>query len=396
MELSNRISLISASPTLAIAAKAKLLMSQGEPVISFSAGEPDFDTPSFIKESAKQALDEGFTKYTPASGIPDLKKAICDKLKKDNNLDYKPSQIVVSNGAKHSLFNTFLALCNKGDEVILIAPYWVSYFEQIKFAEAVPKVCHTNASNNFRIDFDSLKSLITKKTKIIVLNSPSNPTGVVYTKDELKQIADIAAANNIYIISDEIYEKIIYNSRHISIAGFGEEIKKRTIVINGVSKSHAMTGWRIGYSASVEEIASAMNKLQSQSTSGPNSIAQKAALTALTSNNDWMYERVMEFKQRRGYVVSFLNSINDISCFNPSGAFYVFPDVSKYFGRKFNDKKIETSMDVCGLLLEHEKVAVVPGEAFGDGNYIRLSYALGIDNIKEGLARIKNFFSKCK
>jgi aspartate aminotransferase len=394
MKLADRNNYITASPTLAISAKAKALKDQGRPVISFGAGEPDFDTPDFIKDSAKKAIDTGFTKYTANSGIPDLKKAICHKLQTDNHLEYKPNQIIVSTGAKQCLFNTILALCDKGDEFIVIAPYWVTYVDQIKFAEGIPKIIITTAKDGFKINIKDLENAITPKTKGLIINSPSNPTGVVYSKEELKQIAELAVKKNIFVISDEIYEKIIYEGEHVSIASFGPEIKKRTIVINGVSKSHSMTGWRIGYAAAEENIISAMDNIQSQSTSNANSIAQKAALAALNMGPEQIDEMVEHFKSRRDYIVSYLNNIQGVTCYNPKGAFYAFPNISNFLGKSINNIKINNTMDFSNLLLEIANVAVVPGEAFGDNESIRLSYALSMDEIKEGVKRIKDFIQK--
>jgi aspartate aminotransferase len=393
-KLAERNSYITASPTLAISAKAKALKEQGRPVISFGAGEPDFDTPDFIKDAAKKAIDSGFTKYTANSGIPDLKKAICQKLLTDNHLEYKPNQIIVSTGAKQCLFNAILAICDKGDEFIVIAPYWVTYVDQIKFAEGIPKIITTNYKNNFKINIQDLENVITPKTKALIINSPSNPTGVVYSKDELKQIADLVVKKDIYVISDEIYEKIIYEGEHVSIASFGSEIKKRTIVINGVSKSHSMTGWRIGYTAAEENIISAMDNIQSQSTSNANSIAQKATLAALGMGPEKIDEMVEHFKDRRDYIVSYLNNISGVTCYNPKGAFYAFPNISNFLGKSINNIKINSTMDFSNLLLEIANVAVVPGEAFGDNESIRLSYALSMDEIKEGVKRIKDFIQK--
>ena len=393
--LAKRTKEVTASVTLAITSKAKDLQKKGFPVISFGAGEPDFDTPDYIKNAAKKAIDDGFTKYTANVGILELRKAICDKFLKDNNLVYNPAQIVVSNGAKHSLFNTLFALCDEGDEVIIFSPYWVTYIDQVKLTGAKPVIVETNGKNDFRINMDELKSKITNKTKLIIINSPNNPTGAIYPKEDLEKIADIVIKNNLYIISDEIYEKIIYNQKHVSIASLGEEIKKRTIVINGVSKSFSMTGWRIGYLAAEEEIVSAIDDMQSHMTSNANSIAQKASLAAISDERNFDFADVLnKFQERRDYMVSTLNSINGVFCPEPKGAFYVFPNIKAYIGKSLNGKKINNTVEFCEILLDEEKVAVVPGDAFGDKESIRLSYALGLDDIKEGVERLKTFLSK--
>lgn len=389
MKLAKRTTLISPSPTLAITAKAKQLKSEGIDIIGFGAGEPDFDTPTYIKEAAKKSIDEGFTKYTPTSGIEELKKAICKKLKNDNGLDYEPSQIIVSCGAKHSIFNAIMCLCEKGDEVILPSPYWVTYLEQIKLSQAKPVIIETSEKYNFKLLHKTLKHTITPKTKCLILNSPSNPTGMVYTKDELKAIAELAVKNGFYVISDEVYEKLIYEGEHISIASLGKEIKELTIVINGVSKAYSMAGWRIGYAAGPKELVSAMGNLQDHSTSNPTSIAQKAALKALSETGPELNIMVNEFRKRRDYIVEKLNSVPGISCPKPQGAFYAFPNISKLIGKKIKGQKITGSLSLTEVLLNEAKVAVVPGIAFGADKYIRFSYATSMENIKEGLHRIR-------
>ncbi|MFH1714649.1 MAG: pyridoxal phosphate-dependent aminotransferase [Elusimicrobiota bacterium] len=396
MKLSKRVEKISASITLAISAKAKMMKEKGEPVIGFGAGEPDFDTPDYIKDAAKKAIDNGYTKYTPNAGMPDLKNAICEKFERDNGLKYKPNQIIVSNGAKQSLFNAICAICNEGDEVIIIAPYWVTYYEQISFTGAKPVIVYSNMNDGFKAPLKRIKDAITKKTKAIIINSPCNPTGAVCSKSELSGIAEIAVANDIFVISDEIYEEIIYDTEHISIASLGEEIKKKTIVINGVSKSYSMTGWRIGYAAAEKEIIDAMDRFQSHTTSNANSIAQKAAISALTGNKDAVKEMVRHFKERRDYIVNALNEIDGVKCNMPQGAFYVFPDISAHIGKTINGKRISGSLEFCEALLEEEMVAVVPGEDFGENNAVRLSYALSLDNIKTGIERFKKFILKLK
>ncbi len=392
MSISKRVSVISPSVTLAITAKAKKMREEGIDVIGFGTGEPDFDTPVHIKEAAKKALDEGFTKYTPASGMEELKEAICRKFNHDNNLDYSPREILVSCGAKHSIFNAVLALCNEGDEVILPSPYWVSYPEMVKVAGAKPVVIETTQKNNFKVTLQELQEAITPKAKLFILNSPSNPTGIVYTKEELELIGNILIKRGIFCISDEVYEKIIYDGQeHISIASLGQEIKRLAIVVNGVSKSYSMTGWRIGYAAGPEEIIQVMSNLQSHSTSGPSSISQKAALAALEGHEKFSGEMVAEFLKRRDYIVERLNSINGISCLKPQGAFYVFPDVSQIIGKTFKGQLVKDSVSLSEILLAEANVAVVSGSAFGADNYLRLSYAISMEIISKGLDRIAEF-----
>ena len=395
MSISKRVNLISSSPTLAITARAKQMKQEGIDVIGFGAGEPDFDTPAHIKEAAKKAIDSGFTKYTPASGMKELKEAICRKFENDNNLDYSPEEIIVSCGAKHSIFNAILTLCNEDDEVILPSPYWVSYPEMIKVAGAKPVILKTTQENNFKITAQQLQETITPKTKLLILNSPSNPTGMVYTKDELSSISNTLTEKGIFCISDEIYEKIIYDSQaHISIASLAPEIKKLTIVVNGVSKSYSMTGWRIGYAAGPKEIIQAMSNLQSHSTSNPTSISQKAALAALEGPQEPLCNMVAEFVKRRDYIVERLNSIKEISCLKPRGAFYVFPEVSQIIGRIFKGEIIKDSVFLAEILLDEANVAAVPGSVFGADEYLRLSYATSMENISKGLERIKGLINK--
>jgi aspartate aminotransferase len=392
MDLSRKGKQISPSVTLAITAKAKMLKEEGVDVISFGAGEPDFNTPLNIQNAAIDAIKKGLSKYTPASGILELKEAICEKFRKDNSLFYKPSQIVLSNGAKHSLYNILMAICNPGDEVIVPVPYWVSYPELIKLADATPVLVETKESNNFKYEMSELAKAINPRTKAIILNSPNNPTGVVYNKDELQKIAQIAVDNDIMIISDEIYEKLIYGEmKHISIASLGDEIKSRTIVVNGVSKAYAMTGWRIGYTASTEQIAKLMANIQSHATSNPNSIAQYASVEAINGPQDDVEAMRREFEKRRDYMVNKINTIKDISCKKPDGAFYVMVNISALKHKTIKGFSITNSVDVCNALLEAAKVAAIPGSAFGADNFIRLSYATSMENIVEGLNRIENF-----
>lgn len=394
MTISSRAKKINPSPTLSITAKAKKMQSEGINVISFGAGEPDFDTPEFIKDAAKNALDKGFTKYTPTSGIIELKKAICEKFKKDNTLEYSPEEILVSCGAKHSIFNIILTLCDEDDEVIIPSPYWVSYPEMVKVAGAKPIFIKTYQNFNFKITLQQLKEAITPKTKLFILNSPSNPTGMVYNESELKSLVEVIVDSGIYCISDEIYEKIIYDNKHISIASLGEEIKKLTLVVNGVSKSYSMTGWRIGYAAGPKEIIQAMSNLQDHSTSNPTSIAQYATVEALKGSQESLKEMIDAFLKRRDYIVQRINSIKGLSCLKPQGAFYVFVDISSIKNRKCGDKVINDSFILTELLLENAKVAVVPGAVFGDDDYIRLSYATSNKNITEGMNRIEEFAGK--
>lgn len=392
MSLSKRAGLISPSPTLGITAKAKKMKQEGIDIVGFGAGEPDFDTPDYIKESAKKSIDSGFTKYTPASGIPELKMAICKKLKKDNDLDYEPSEVIVSCGAKHSLYNVIQVLCDEGDEVILPVPYWVSYPEQIKLAGAKPIFVDTLEKDGFKITTEQLHQAITPKTKLFILNSPSNPTGTVYSKEELQILSNVLVEAGIYCISDEIYEKIIYdNAEHISIASLSLEIKKLTIVINGLSKSHSMTGWRIGYAAGPKEIIQAMSNLQDHSTSNPTSFCQKASIAALEGPEETQKMMVDEFIKRRNYIVDRLNSIEGISCLKPQGAFYVFPNISKLLGKSYKGKIIKDSVSLSQILLEEAKIAVIPGSAFGADNYLRLSYATSMKNITKGMERLEEF-----
>ncbi len=404
MSLSKRATLISPSATLAITAKAKAMKAEGIDVIGFAAGEPDFDTPEHIKEEAKRAMDEGFTKYTPASGIPQLKEAICKKFKEDNGLDYQPSQIIVSCGAKHSLYNAIQVICEEGDEAILPSPYWVSYPEQVKLSGASPVIVETEEENGFKLTAELFSKSITRRTKLLILNSPGNPTGAVYSREELEAIARVAVEKKIYVISDEIYEKIIYDgAKHFSIASLNPEIKELTIVVNGVSKSYSMTGWRIGYAAAPHDIIEAMSRLQSHSTSNPDSIAQRAALRAISAGQEAVKEMVTEFKKRRDYMVERLNSIKGLSCLKPQGAFYVFPNVSAVLGKSFNACKaallhrgprISDSSSLTELLLTEAKVAVIPGSAFGRDGYLRLSYATSMDNIIKGLESIEKLMNK--
>jgi len=392
--LSERARNIKPSPTLAINAKAKAMKAAGVDVVNFGVGEPDFDTPENIKEAAIKAIRDGFTKYTLVGGIDPLKDAIVEKFRKDNGLEYSREEVIVSCGAKHSLYNIAQALYGSGDEVIIPAPYWVSYPDQVLLNDAAPVFVKTYEKDKFMLKAVALKSHITKKTKAIILNSPSNPTGLTYDRKTLEDIASIALEHNLYVISDEIYEKITYDGFvHASIASLGNEIKNRTLIVNGLSKAYAMTGWRIGYTAGSKDIIKAMTNIQSQSTSNPTSIAQKAAVEALTGPQDFIKIMLAEFDKRRKYLVSELNAISGISCLTPTGAFYAFPNTSKLYGKQADGEKISSSSRLALYLLEKANVAVVPGDAFGDDNYIRLSYATSMENIKKGVKRIKDAVS---
>ncbi|MEW6002765.1 MAG: pyridoxal phosphate-dependent aminotransferase [Nitrospirota bacterium] len=388
--LSDRAKKIKPSPTLAIDAKAKSMKAEGIDIVNFGVGEPDFDTPGNIKEAAIKAIRDGFTKYTPVGGIDPLKDAIIEKFKKDNNLNYTREEIIVSCGAKHCLYNIAQALFGPGDEVLIPSPYWVSYPDQVLLNDAVPVFLKTYESDSFMIKPDLLESHITKRTKALILNSPSNPTGLTCDRKNLERIASVLLKHDLYVISDEIYEKLTYDGLvHVSIASLDNEMKTKTIVVNGLSKSYAMTGWRIGFAAGPKEIIKAMTNIQSQSTSNPTSIAQKAAIEALTGPQDSITEMVAEFDRRRRLLVSELNSIPGVSCLTPTGAFYAFPNTSKFYGRSFKGRLISSSSDLALHLLEEAKVALVPGEPFGDDNYIRLSYAISQENIRKGLDRIR-------
>ena len=382
--ISERASRIQPSATLSITAMAKKMKKQGEDIVILGAGEPDFDTPDNIKDAASKAIKEGFTKYTAASGIDELKGAICEKFRKDNNISYENNNILVSCGAKHSLYNIMQATLNAGDEVILPVPYWVSYYEQIRLAEAKPVFVDTD--ENFEFTANVFEKAITPKTRMVVLNYPSNPSGAVIPKSELKKIADVAVQNNILVLADEVYEKICYDSEHYSIAALNDEIKELTITFNAVSKTYSMTGWRVGYCAARNDIIKAASNIQSHSTSNPCSIAQKAALEAITGPQDSVKKMVEAFRKRRELVVSKLNTIPGVDCKKPAGSFYVFPDVSKCY-----NEVVKGSVDFAARLLEKEKVAVIPGEAFGADKNIRISYATSEEQIGKGIDRIKHF-----
>ncbi|SJZ32219.1 pyridoxal phosphate-dependent aminotransferase [Selenihalanaerobacter shriftii] len=391
MYLAERVREVDASPTLAISSKAKELKRQGIDIIGLGAGEPDFDTPDHIKEVAIKAIEEGFTNYTVSSGILELKEAICEKLEENNNLKYKSEEIIVSSGAKHSLYNTLQSISDEGDEIILPAPYWVSYPQLINLAGGKPVILETMEENDFKLRPEDLSRLITDKTRGLILNTPSNPTGAVYNKEELEKIAEIAVENNIYIIADEIYNQIYYDEKPVSIASLNSKIKDLTILINGVSKAYAMTGWRIGYTAANKEIVDAMSKLQSHSTSNPNSIAQKASVAALIGSQKPVEQMVEAFQERRDYVVSRINQINGLSVEIPKGAFYLFVNATKLIGEEINGIQITDDQKLVKALLTEAEVAVVPGSAFGAPNYLRLSYATSLEELTIALDRISEF-----
>ncbi len=395
MGIAKRAQAIKPSPTLATAAKAKAMKAQGIDVVDFGVGEPDFDTPENVKQAGIKAIQSGFTKYTPAGGTDELKEAVLEKFKRDNGLQYDKSQILISCGAKHSLYNIAEALFDPGDEVIIPSPYWVSYPDQVLLNDALPVIVETTEAEGFKLSAKKLEQAVTKKTKALVLNSPSNPTGLAYDKKALEDIAALAVKHNLYVISDEIYEKLIYDGfTHTSIASLGKEIKDLTIVVNGVSKSHAMTGWRIGYAAGPKDVITAMTNIQSQSTSNPSSISQKAAVEALRGPQDFIGTMNVEFDKRRKYMVERLNKIKGVSCLMPVGAFYAFPRISSLFGKSLNGKVVKNSSDLATLLLEEAKVALVSGDAFGADAYIRLSYATSMDSIKKGLDRIEQMINR--
>lgn len=388
--LSERARALKPSPTLAITAKEKALRAQGMDIAGFGAGEPDFDTPLHIKQAAIDAINKGFTKYTPVAGIESLKDAIIEKFKNDNGLTFKREEVIISCGGKHGLYNLFQALFQEGDEVIIPTPYWVSYPPMVELAGAKPVIVDTREEDDYQVTGDLIKKYITSKTKGIILNYPSNPVGSVYTIENLTQIGKLAVEHNLYIISDEMYEKLVYDGyKHTSISSIDNAFKERTIISNGVSKAYSMTGWRIGYTVGQKEIISAMSNIQSQSTSNPTSISQYAALAALTGPQDFIAMMVGEFQKRRDYLVGELTSIPGVTCYNPRGAFYVFPNFNAIMGKSYKDKTIGTSAALTELLLEEFHTAVVPGGEFGKEGYLRLSFATSMEVIKKGVERIQ-------
>lgn len=396
--ISDRVKNIKPSLTLEITDKARKMKAEGISVIGFGAGETDFNTPDYINAAAKKAIDIGFTKYTPASGTPQLKKAICEKFLKDNGLYYEPEQIVVSSGAKSSLYHAICAMINPGDEVILPTPYWLTYPELIGLAQGKTVYVDCVKENGYKMTADRLEKAITEKTKCVIINSPNNPTGAVYSEDELKSIAKVIEKHGLYVISDEIYEKLVYGgAKHYSIACCSDYMKEHTVVVNGVSKSYAMTGWRIGYFAAPRDIAKAAASMQSHTASNPCSISQYASVEALTSpeSDKFISEMQKTFDERRKYMVEVLQNTENVVCIEPKGAFYVFADVSACYGKKFNGAPINGSLSFADAAL-NKGVAVVPGLAFGDDNCIRLSYAISLSDIKEGLERLKLFIKELK
>jgi aspartate aminotransferase len=390
--LADRLKTLAPSSTLAVQAKAKELRARGVDVISFGAGEPDFDTPERIKDAAAQAMRRGQTKYTEVGGVPELRAAVCSKLKRDNGLAYEPADILVSVGAKHTLFNLVVALVNPGDEVLVPSPYWVSYPEQVRLVGGVPVEVPTSEATGFDLDPERLAAAITSRTKLLVLNSPNNPTGAVFSAAALEAVARLAVERNVWVVSDECYEALTFEGRHVSVASFGPEIKARTIVVNTCSKAYAMTGWRIGYAAGPRELIRAMTDVQSQVTSNASSIAQWAAVEALSGTQDEVAKMAGEFDRRRRLIIAGLNALPGVRCVMPKGAFYAFANVSGLFGRTWRRRDgaltLKSSLDVAGFLLEEARVAVVPGKDFGSDSHVRLSYATSDALISEGLARM--------
>jgi aspartate aminotransferase len=390
--LADRLKTLAPSSTLAVQAKAKELRARGVDVISFGAGEPDFDTPERIKEAAVAAMRRGQTKYTEVGGIPELRRAVCAKLKRDNGLDYQPDEVLVSCGAKHTLFNIVTALVNPGDEVLVPSPFWVSYPEQVRLLGGTPVAVETSESTGFDLDPERLRAAVTSRTKIIVLNSPNNPTGAVFSPEALAAVARLAVERKLWIVSDECYESLTFEGRHVSVASLAAEVKTRTLVVNTCSKAYAMTGWRIGYAAGPRELIRAMTDVQSQVTSNPSSVAQWAAVEALGGPQDDVAKMASEFDRRRRLIVAGLNALPGVSCGMPKGAFYAFANVSGLFGRTWTHEgrtaSLKGSLDVAAFLLEQARVAVVPGLDFGSDAHVRLSYATSDALINDGLARM--------
>lgn len=391
MQLANRVQTLTPSSTLAITAKAKALKQAGHDVIGLGAGEPDYNTPEYILNAASESMHAGLTKYTPAAGIMELRQAIVDKMKNDHQLDYQTNQVIVTLGAKHALYTLFQVLLNEGDEVIVPTPYWVSYPEQIKLAEGKPVFVTAQEENQFKVLPEQLEAAITDKTKAVIINSPSNPTGMMYTKEELATLGEICLKHNIYIISDEIYEKLIYTEQqHVSIAEISDKLKSSTIIINGVSKSHSMTGWRIGYAIGNVDIIQAMTNLASHSTSNPTTVAQYAACAAYQSDSNAVEEMKVAFKERLDQTFEWISALPGVSCIKPKGAFYLFPNVIEAVKRT----GFETVEDWVTAILDEEKVALVPGSGFGAPNNVRLSYAIGLDQLEEAIKRIQRFIER--
>lgn len=394
LTVSHRCQNIAPSMTLSIDARAKEMKAAGLDVIGFGVGEPDFPTPDFICDAAKEAIDRGMTRYTPAAGTKELRKAICEKLRRDNDMTYTYGDILVSNGAKHTLFNILQAIIDPGDEVLIPTPCWVSYPELVRMAGGVPVFIPATEEHNFIPTNKDIASRVTRRTKAIIITSPSNPNGSVWEREQLQFVADLAVSHPFFVISDEIYEKLIYDGRkHLSIAQLGEQIKSQTFLVNGVSKAYAMTGWRIGYVAGPRSVISAMASFQSQATSNPNSIAQYAAMKALQGDQSCVDEMVQEFQRRRDVMVEKINAIPGLSCCKPQGAFYIMMNITEILGRRYNGRIIESSLDFAELLLAEKQVALVPGVAFEAEGYCRLSYAVGMDSIVTGLERIAEFIA---
>ncbi len=399
IKVSDRVATISPSMTLAMSAKAAELKAAGEKVISFGVGEPDFDTPAHIVQAAKDALDKGYTRYIAAAGLPALKKAVCKKFKDDNGIEYEPSQIIICNGGKHAIFNALFATINPGDEVIIPAPYWLTYPEVVKCCNGVPVFVETTRASGFKMTPAQLEAAITPKTKMLIFNSPSNPTGAVYSEEEIKAIAAVCIKHNILVLSDEMYEKLIYGGKkHYSIAAVSPEMKELTLLVNGVSKSYAMTGWRLGYLAAPANIAKAVSSFQSHSTSNVNTMTQYAALAALEGPTEPMEEMVKAFSARREKMMEILEGLKALGLdyVRPDGAFYVMLVCDKFYGKSYDGRKINGSMDMADMFLSYAKVALTPGICFGDDSCVRLSYALSMEEMVEGLARIEQFVKGIK
>ena len=394
LTLSKKAQAVKPSSTLAITAKANELKSKGIDVVGFGAGEPDFNTPDNICEAAIRAIHAGFTKYTPAEGTLELRKAVCDKFLNFNKVSYEPSQIVVSNGGKHSLTNIFEAICNPGDEVIILAPYWLSYPEIVRLSDGVPVIVKGEKANNYKVTATQIEAACTEKTKALIINSPSNPSGMIYTREELEAIAEVAVRKDFYVVSDEMYEQLIYEGEATSIASFNEEIYKRTITCSGVAKSYSMTGWRIGFTGSSKEIAKLMGSVQSHQTSNANSIAQKAAYEALVGPQDSVRTMHAEFNKRREYMYERISKMSLVSSLKPQGAFYMFVDVSELFDKEYNGVKVGDVNSLAKILIEDYNVAVIPCQDFGFGDHIRLSYAISMEQIAKGLDRIEVLIGK--
>jgi aspartate aminotransferase len=396
IRLSENTRRIEESATMAISARAKAMKKAGEDVIALAAGEPDFNTPAHIVAAAKRALDEGFTRYTPASGMPELRAAWAEEVGRKRHVSYQPNQLIVTAGGKQAIFNIVYALVDPGDEVIIPAPYWVSYPEQVRAIGAKPVILQTSSDQDFKISPQALRQAITERTRLLILNSPSNPTGAVYTRDELSGLADVLVEKGVPVLSDEVYDALVYGVEFTSIASLGEDIYNLTIVSGAVSKTYAMTGWRIGYAAGPAEVIAAAGRLQSHSTSNPNSIAQKAALAAIGGDQSTVEHMCQQFDQRRHVMLERLRAMPDITCPQPDGAFYAFPRVSAYYGRRYDGEVVDGSMAFSRLLLEREKVATIPGLAFGNDDHIRLSYATAMAQIEEALDRLERFLGRLK